>query len=138
MRVYLILPAAAGLLLLAACGTTEPGTRAPPVVASGAEQAIPNGVAKTFAANVGDVRSAVLRSLVQMDVRVVADTQTKQGWRIMAISDDRTVLIQLESVTPTITRMRIVIDRGGWDEKATEVMWRATKDLALATADRPA
>lgn len=121
----------AGLLLLAACGTAPSGPDSPGVVASGAEQAIPNGVAKTFAANVGVVRSAVLKSLVRMDVRVVADTQTKQGWRIMAISDDRTVLIQLESITPTVTRMRVVIDRGGWDDKATEVVWRATKDLPL-------
>jgi hypothetical protein len=136
MSVKWMVPVAAGLLLLAACGTTPPA-QAPRVVTSGAEQAIPNGVAKTFAANVGDVRSAVLRSLVRMDVRVVADTQTKQGWRILAISDDRTVMIQLESVTPTITRMRVVIDRGGWDEKATEVVWRVTRDLPQVMPDRP-
>ena len=125
MRVVWIVPVAAGLLL-AGCSAAPRGPQPPQIVASGAEQAIPNGVAKTFAANVGDVRNAVIKSLQGMDVRVVADSETKQGgWRIMAMSDDRTVLIQLESVTPTITRMRVIMDRGGWDDKATEAVWRA-------------
>lgn len=136
MSLKWIAPAAA--VLLAACGSASPGPGAPPVVTSGAEQAIPNGVAKTFAANVGDVRSAVLKSLLHMDVRVVADSKTDHGWQIMAMAEDRTVLIQLESVTPTITRMRVVIDRGGWDDDAREAAWPAGRILQGLWQSSPA
>jgi hypothetical protein len=106
------------------------------VVASGAEQALPNGAAKTFAANVGDMRSAVLRSLLSMDVKVVADSKTNRGWRIMALADERMIMIQLESVSATMTRMRVVIDRGGWDDKGIDVVLHALDALPFGAADR--
>lgn len=138
MIVKWTVPAAAAFLLMA-CGTVPSPPKDPPVVTSGAEQAIPHGVARVFAANVGDVRSAVLRSLLSMDVKVVADTQTTQGWRIMALADERMIMIQLESVSPTVTRMRVIIDRGGgWDEKGIEVVLRALDALAPGMGMRPA
>ncbi len=127
----------AAALLVAACGAAPPPPVSPPVTASGAEQAIPHGVAKTFAANVGDVRTAVLKSLLRMDVRVLSDAKTNSGWRILAVADERTILIQLEVVSPTMTRMRVIVDRGGWGEKATEAVWRAP-DAPLAPAQVPA
>jgi len=108
-------------------------------VSSGAEQAVPHGIARVFAANVGDVRSAVLRSLMSMDMKVVADSKTTQGWRIMALADERMILIQLESVTPTVTRMRVIVDRSaGWDDKGIDVVLRALDALAPGAEMRPA
>ena len=133
-------PAASALLLMA-CGTAPPVPPSePPVITSGAEQAIPHGVARTFAANVGDVRTAVLRSLLSRDVKVVADSKTNQGWRIMALADERMIMIQLESVSPTLTRMRVIIDHsgGGWEDKGIEVVLRALDALAPGNALRPA
>jgi hypothetical protein len=122
-----------------ACGTVPPPAKEPPVVTSGAEQAVPHGMAKVFAANVGDVRSAVLRSLMSMDMKVVADSKTTQGWRIMALADERMILIQLESVTPTVTRMRVIVDRSaGWDDKGIDVVLRALDALAPGGEMRPA
>lgn len=126
------IPAACLLLILGACGTAPPLRHDPPIAATGAEEAIPNGVAETFAANVGDVRLAVLKSLLRMDVRVVADSQTQEGWRILAVAEDRTLLIRLESVTPTITRIRVVIDRGGWEGRPTEAALRLPAALLRA------
>ncbi|HTP84307.1 MAG TPA: hypothetical protein VMQ11_15260 [Alphaproteobacteria bacterium] len=138
MMVKWTVPAAAAFLLMA-CGTVPPPPKDPPVVTSGAEQAVPHGIARVFAANVGDVRSAVLRSLMSMDMKVVADSKTTQGWRIMALADERMVLIQLESVTPTVTRMRVIVDRsGGWDDKGIEVVLRALDALAPGREMRPA
>ena len=127
-------------VVLTACGT-PPSTPAhdPPVVSSGAEQAIPHGVARVFAANVGDVRSAVLRSLLRMDVKVVADSKTTQGWRIMALADERMIMIQLESVSPTITRMRVIVDRGGgWEDKGIEIVLRAIDAISPRAGMQPA
>ncbi len=138
MIVNWTVPAAAALLLMA-CGTVPPPAKEPPVVTSGAEQAVPHGMAKVFAANVGDVRSAVLRSLMSMDMKVVADSKTTQGWRIMALADERMILIQLESVTPTVTRMRVIVDRSaGWDDKGIDVVLRALDALAPGGEMRPA
>jgi hypothetical protein len=131
---------AAAVLLLTACGSTPTQPKDPQVaiLSSGAEQAIPNGVAKTYAANVGVVRQAILKSLLNMDVKVVADSKTDQGWRIMALADERTLMIQLESVSPTMTRMRVVIDRGGWDDKGIEVVLRVLDAVSPGADIRPA
>jgi len=138
MIVKWTVPAAAGFLLMA-CGTVPPSPQEPPVVSSGAEQAVPHGIARVFAANVGDVRSAVLRSLMSMDMKVVADSKTTQGWRIMALADERMILIQLESVTPTVTRMRVIVDRSaGWDDKGIDIVLRALDALAPGAEMRPA
>jgi hypothetical protein len=124
--------------LLMACGTAPAPSNDPPVVTSGAEQAVPHGVARIFAANVGDVRTAVLRSLLSMDVKVVADSKTNQGWRIMALADERMIMIQLESVSPTVTRMRVIMDRGsGWEDKGIDVVLRAIEAISPA-AEHPA
>ncbi len=138
MIVKWTVPVAAGFLLMA-CGTVPPPPQEPPVVSSGAEQAVPHGIARVFAANVGDVRSAVLRSLMSMDMKVVADSKTNQGWRIMALADERMILIQLESVTPTVTRMRVIVDRSaGWDDKGIDIVLRALDALAPGAEMRPA
>ena len=131
---------AVSALLLTACGATPTQPKDPQVTVlpSGAEQAIPHGVAKTFAANVGAVRSAILRSLTSMDAKVVADSKTTQGWRIMALADERMLMIQLESVSPTMTRMRVLLDRGGWNDKGIEVVLRAIDALPSGAESRPA
>lgn len=121
MRANWLVPAAA-VLLLAACGTAPPqAERDPPVAAIGALRAIPNGVAKTFAGSVGDVRTAVLKSLVHMDARVVFDSATDQGWRIWAVADERMMLIQLQRVSARTTVMRVVIDQTEWDGEGFDI-----------------
>ena len=131
---------AVAALLLTACGATPTQPKAPQiaVLPSGAEQAIPNGAAKIFAAAVGDVHSAIIKSLGGMDAKVVADSQTKQGWRIMALADERMLMIQLESVSPTMTRRRVILDRGGWNDRGIEVVLRGIETLSPPPDGRPA
>lgn len=129
MRAKWLVPVAApmaAMLFLAACGTAPRKTDDALVAAIGAVRAIPNGVAKTFAGSVGDVRTAVLKSLVRMDARVVFDAESEQGWRIWAVADERMMLIQLQRVSPTATVMRVVIDQSEWDGEGF--------DIALPTA----
>lgn len=126
--------------LLAACAGPPAAPQRSAITNSGAERQAPNIVSKTFAAPVGDVRTAVLKSLVRMDVKVTTDHQTDHGWKITAVADDLTILIQLEPVDTTTTRMRILVAQGGkgWDEKAVEIVFRAFDALAPAPEVRAA
>lgn len=118
--------AAVTLSLLTACETPPAPAARVDIQNSGAEQAAPNIVSKTFAAPVGDVRTAVLKSLLRMEVKVTTDSKTDHGWKITALADELSIVIQLETLNPTTTRMRIIIAQGGkgWDEKITEIVLR--------------
>lgn len=121
MNAKWIVLAAAASLPLQACGSAPRQDAGPPIAAAGAVRAIPNGVVKTFAASVGDVRTAVLKSFLGRDVRVVFDSATEQGWRIWAVADERMMLIQLQRVSPTTTLMRVVIDQTESDGEGFDI-----------------
>jgi hypothetical protein len=131
-----IVLAALASLPLAACGTAPRQAGDPPVAAAGAMRAIPNGVAKTFAASVGDVRTAVLKSFLGRDVRVVFDSATEQGWRIWAVANERMMLIQLQRVLPTTTLMRVVIDQTEWDGEGFDIALPTTGAAPRAVPER--
>jgi hypothetical protein len=93
------------------------------ITQSGAEQAVPAIASKTFAAAVNDVRMAVLKSLYRMDLKVTVDGKNERGWKITAVDNQHVIDIQLESVAPNTTRMRVIVGPGGRDfERATEVV----------------
>lgn len=125
-----IMLAAAGVLMLAACGMAAQKADNHPIAAIGVMQPIPNGVAKAFAAPVRDVRTAVLKSLLHMEVRVVFDSEADQGWQIWAVANERLMLIQLQRVSPTTTLMRVVVDHSGWDEEGQDIAARTTAPRA--------
>ncbi len=82
-----------------------------------------NGIAyKTYAAPVNNVRFATLKALDEMAIPVVADQKTQTGWQINATAADRTIDIELESLTRKTTRMRVVADEGQifFKDKSTE------------------
>lgn len=82
-----------------------------------------NGIAyKTYAAPIRNVHSATLKAFVVMDMPVAADQRTQNGWKLTATAADRTINVELESLTPKTTRMRIVADEGRifFKDKATE------------------
>ena len=92
-----------------------------------------NGIAyKTFTAPVRQVRVATLKSLNRMEMKVTNDTKSEEGWRIEAAAVDRTIEIDLEVLTPSATRMRVVTNNGGlfFNDSATST------EIILQTAQR--
>lgn len=83
-----------------------------------------NGIAyKTFAAPIKSVRLAGLRAFEHMGMPVTADHRTDDGWTLSASAANRTITVDLESLTPRTTHMRVVADEGQlfFKDKATEM-----------------
>ena len=78
----------------------------------GVEQTLNGIVYKTFAASANDVRFATLKTLDQMGMALTADEATKTGWQLSATANDRSIDIQLERLSDTATRMRVVANEG--------------------------
>ncbi len=71
-----------------------------------------NGIVyRTFTAPVPEVRVATLNTLDRMEIEVVKDVETESGWHIGATAAGRQVGIDLEELTPAVTRMRVVVDQ---------------------------
>jgi hypothetical protein len=81
-----------------------------------------NGIAyKTFVQPMPNVRRATLAGLNQMGMKVMQDKKTDTGWTITASANDRDIEIDLESLTPRATRIRVVANNGIiFKDRATE------------------
>ncbi len=72
-----------------------------------------SGIAyKTFSAPLEDVRLATLKTLSRMDIEVTGDTKSGGDREILAKAVGRTIEIELEAVTGSTTRMRVVVNKG--------------------------
>ncbi|MEE8283615.1 MAG: DUF3568 family protein [Alphaproteobacteria bacterium] len=69
-------------------------------------------VYKTFTTPMKDLRTATLKTLNRMQIKVTADKKAEYGWRIDGTAFERTVEIELERLTPAVTRMRVTVDKG--------------------------
>lgn len=68
---------------------------------------------RTFTAPLPRVRSAVLEAFKRMEIKPSAREKIDLGERILARIGDREVEIELEALTPKVTRMRAVVRRDG-------------------------
>jgi Protein of unknown function (DUF3568) len=107
----------------AAIGLTIATAGAGAGMSVGVEHTLNGIVYKTFAASANDVRFATLKTLDQMGMPITTDEATKNGWQLSATASERTVDIQLERLSDTATRMRVVANEG----------WVIFKDSATAT-----
>lgn len=72
-----------------------------------------SGIAyKTFNNPMDEMRGATLVTLADMDMDVTTDDETEDGWEIKATAIDREIDIELERLTSTTTRMRVVAHEG--------------------------
>lgn len=81
-----------------------------------------SGVAyKTFAAPLETMRSAALTGLGQLEFDVTADVSAGPGRKIEATASKRRILIELESLGPSATRMQVTAERttGIFRDRAT-------------------
>jgi hypothetical protein len=107
----------------AAIGVTIATAGAGAGMSVGVEHTLNGIVYKTFAASANDVRFATLKTLDTMGMALTTDEATKTGWQLTATANERSIDIQLERLTDTATRMRVVADEG----------WVIFKDSATAT-----
>ena len=88
-------------------------------------------VYKTFTAPMKDLRTATLKTLNMMQITVTADKKAEYGWRIDGTAFERTIEIELERLTPSVTRMRVTVDKGSiFKDSATST------EIILQTAQR--
>lgn len=88
-------------------------------------------VYKTFTTPMKDLRVATLKTLNRMQIKVTADKKAKFGWRINGTAFERTIEIELERLTPAVTRMRVTVDKGSiFKDSATST------EIILQTAQR--
>ena len=88
-------------------------------------------VYKTFTTPMKDLRTATLKTLNKMQIKVTADKKEKYGWRIDGTAFERTIEIELERLTPSVTRMRVTVDKGSiFKDSATST------EIILQTAQR--
>ena len=97
-----------------------------------------NGIAyKTFNNSVAELRAGTLRTLEDMDMTVIEDKETEDGWEIKATAIKRVIDIELERLSKRATRMRVVANEGKIFFKdaatATEIITLTAEKLAPAT-----
>lgn len=72
-----------------------------------------SGIAyKTFNAPLMDVRRAAKGAFVRMAITLQNDEHDKDGWKIAGSASERKIFIELEKLTPKMTQMRVVVDKG--------------------------
>lgn len=72
-----------------------------------------NGIVyKTFAASMNETRLATLKTFKRMDMDLIKDEKTDEGWLISAKATERTIDVELEELTGRTTRMRVVANKG--------------------------
>ncbi len=68
---------------------------------------------RTFTAPIPKVRTAVLAALKKMDIKPNRTETIELGERVVAFAGDRTIEVELESLTSNATRIRVVVKREG-------------------------
>lgn len=93
-----------------------------------------NGVTyRTFTAPAQRVKSAALAALNRMGIKVDATKKSEGGEVIIASTRERQVEVELESISPNTTRMRVVAKQGSvfYDSAtATEIILQTEKSMS--------
>lgn len=109
MAIVLLLTLAQSLVGCAAIGITMLGVGA----GAGAAHQLGGISYKTFTEALPTVRRATLNALDRMAIKVASVEKLENGEVIKASAADRSIEIELESLTPRTTRMRSVARKDG-------------------------
>jgi hypothetical protein len=114
-------------------GLTLAGAGAGVGMGAGVEHELNGIVYKTFAASTNELRFASMKTLDRMGMPLTADEKSEEGWKLTATASERTIEIELQSLTPQTTRMRVVANQGGVFFKdastATEIITQTAQTL---------
>ncbi|MFZ0692666.1 MAG: DUF3568 family protein [Alphaproteobacteria bacterium] len=126
---------AAALLLMALAlpGCAAALSAVGPAAGYGLDQATSGITTKTYTSPAANLRLATLKSLSRMDMDVIKDTGTDKEWEITAAAGDRSIDIELKTLTAMTTRIRVVANNGNLfsndEATATEVVAQITEAL---------
>jgi hypothetical protein len=87
---------------------------------------------RTFTEPLPRVKSASMRALQRMQIKVASSEKIEGGEGIKAMSGDRAIDIELESVSPSTTRMRVTAKKNLFvydNATATEIILQTEKYL---------
>lgn len=119
-------------LTLAGCATPM-GMTALGVGGSTAVSHTMNGITyRTFTAPSAKVKRAALTALNRMEIKVTAARKENRFEILDASTTNRTIQVQLETVTPNTTRMRVTARNGGlfYDSAtATEIIMQTERAI---------
>ena len=74
---------------------------------------------RTFTVPLSKVQSAVVSALGRMDIKVGSKEKTENGMLIKARASGRDIEIELESISPSTTRMRSIARNGAFMDAST-------------------
>ena len=128
-----VLIVAFSLLALQGCAAVAL-TAGSMVADAGIEHTLSGISYKTFASSMDDARLAVFKTLDRLDMDIADQTQTRDGWIIIALANDRTIEIELEALTRRFTRIRVIAHKGNFFFKdaatATEIIVQMAETMA--------
>ena len=131
---------AGGLALLlngcAAAGLMVASTGAGIAGGAGVEHTLTGISYKTFTEPLDTVRTATVDALARMDVNIVEDSATPEGWLMQGTAARRTIDIELERLTDNTTRMRVVANKGDIFFKDSATATEIITQTAQAIDDR--
>jgi len=67
---------------------------------------------KTFSVPMDDMRVAVFNTMQRLDMTIDDQIRTSSGWIIIATAGERTIETEFETLTPRMTRLRVVAHDG--------------------------
>lgn len=94
-----------------------------------------NGTAyRTFTVPAARVRGATMTALGRMSIKVESTKKAESGEVILARAADRNIEVEIESLSPTTTRLRTVARQGVFHDSATamEIIFQTEKLLGNA------
>lgn len=97
---------------LPAVGAAVVASGAGSIVRVGTEYTLAGAAYRTFSHPVDVVRGAALQALDAADVTIATNETTSHGSRIVAKVHQRTIEMRFESLTPSLTRMRLSVRHG--------------------------
>ncbi len=124
-----------GLSACAELGLTVPAVAVSGAVSGGAagiSYSITNVAYKTVSYPVADVRAALSKALRKMDIQETKTERGKDTVRILASTEKLHIFIDLEEVTPTVTKIEVNAKRGIFvkdQPTATEIIVQIEKNL---------
>ena len=139
-----LLASGCAALALPAVGMSIMGDAAGSAVKTGVEHTIGGATYRTFSAPLADVRAAVRQSFRDLEIQITEDELLIGGGaRIVGEALHREITVELEPVTPALTRLKIAVRQGllGRDRATSaeliEQTARALQEVRPAAAASP-
>ena len=139
-----LLASGCAALTLPAVGMSIMGDAAGSAVKTGVEHTIGGATYRTFSAPLADVRAAVRQSFRDLEIQITEDELLIGGGaKIVGEALHREITVQLEPVTPALTRLEMAVRQGllGRDRTTSaeliEQTARALQEVRPAAAASP-